>query len=295
MPTSPRLGWPYPNRNVDPWYDAFVDLITAQDTSAFAAMEDRNIFLMGGGTMGFTASSGLLSWGTAIEISSPISGFRHTLAAGSQVLADGEMLYVELSRNLTNNATVAKQVSSSLPPSVDIESFYAICLRRGSILYFRNGDVLVDGDSKTLLSSDSGSGGGAGFLRMDFPMAFKNTSSSGTAAAIGSFEFNPSLYVTTPGDWFIYFVGFAFVAGSGDAGTLELYNITAETTVSTLTFNDEMTSTTKQFELITPESADDLYEIRFRRSAGSGSITSMWAGLRVSSTEEPEGGGGPHV
>ena len=161
MPLSSRLRWPIPPENQDPWYEAFLALVEAMDSSTFAAMEDRNIVLMGGGEMSFDADTGELTWDDTIEINSPVSGFRHTIAAGDITLEDNEMAYVEVSRNLTDNAVLTVSASSSQPPNVETESFFVLCLRRGDKLYFRNGDVLSDDESRELLEADS-SGGGAG-------------------------------------------------------------------------------------------------------------------------------------
>ena len=162
MPLSPRLQWPYPSENQDPWWDGFVALVQAMDNSVFAAMEDRNIVLMGGGTMAFTASSGLLAWDDDIEINSPVSGFRHTIAADDITVADNAMVYVEVSRNLTANAVLTLATATAQPPGAATESFFVLCLRRGDRLYFRNGDILSDGESRELLQADSGSGGSSG-------------------------------------------------------------------------------------------------------------------------------------
>lgn len=158
MPNTPRLRWPYPAENQDPWYEPFQSLVEAMDATAFAATEDRNIFLMSTATFTWNAGTSTLSWNAAVELSSPVSGFRHTIAAGSQVIADGAMFYVELTRNPTANLTVAGTTASSHPPSVDYESFYAICLRRGTRLYFRNGGFLDDGDARSIFSGGGGGG-----------------------------------------------------------------------------------------------------------------------------------------
>jgi hypothetical protein len=155
VPNTPRLGWPYPAENQDPWYEPFQDLVNAMDASAFAVTEDRNIFLMSTATFTWDVGSETLTWDAEIELSSPISGFRHTIDAGSQVIADGGMFYVEVTRNLTNNLTIAGATSSSQPPGVDYESFYALCIRRGTRLYFRNGSFLDDGAARSIFGGSA--------------------------------------------------------------------------------------------------------------------------------------------
>ena len=157
MPNTPRLGWPYPTENQDPWWAPFVDLLVAQDSTAFAAMEDRNVILMGGGDVSWDATSGELDWSSAIELTSPITGFRTTISPATKEVADGAMLFVELSRGLTANATLTTDTASALPPTVDLESFFVLAVRRGDRVYFRNGAFLDDGESREIFGGGSSS------------------------------------------------------------------------------------------------------------------------------------------
>ena len=49
MPNTSKMAWPYPTENQDPWWDAYVSLMTAMDASGFASREDRSIVVMEGG------------------------------------------------------------------------------------------------------------------------------------------------------------------------------------------------------------------------------------------------------
>lgn len=289
MPVSPRLRWPYPAENQDPWYESFEDFVAAMDNSVFASMEDRNMFAMGGGTMSFDAGTGLLTWGAAIEFNSPVTGFRHTLAAGSIVVADLEMVYVTVARNLTNNATLTAAVSASMPNGAASETFLVLCLRRGTRLYFRNGDVLSDGESRELLQADS-AGGGFGSvgerIRTDHAFALKSYEDAGVTTAIGNFQFNPADHALTGTTVTVTFVVVGYVTNAGVQGTVELYDLTTSATVNTQTFTDANLTPTRKTASVTLASANRMYEIRLTRTAGTGAqkIYSMWAGLQVDRT-----------
>ena len=58
MPTSPKMGWNFPEEDQDPFYDDFEDMVNAMDASGTAAREDRNIVLMGGGEFSFDDATG---------------------------------------------------------------------------------------------------------------------------------------------------------------------------------------------------------------------------------------------
>ncbi len=131
------MQWPYPSENTDPWYLAFVAFVTAMETSAFATVENTQVILMGGGTTGLSGDT--LTWSEAFEFTSPYTGYLHTLAAGSIEVLDGQLVYVELARNLTENATVTAAVTSVRTAGQSLESFFVLGVRRGSVFYFRNG------------------------------------------------------------------------------------------------------------------------------------------------------------
>ena len=289
MPFSPRMRWPFPAENQDPWYESFEDFVAAQDNSVFASMEDRNMFAMGGGTMAFNAGTGVLSWSASIELNSPVTGFRHTLAAGNIVVADLEMVYVTVARNLTNNATLTAAVSASMPNGASSETFLVLCLRRGTLLYFRNGDVLADGESRELLQADS-SGGGFGDvgerIRTDIAFALKNYEDAGVTTAIGNFHFNPADPVLTGTTVTVTFVVVGYVTGAAVQGTVELYDLTNASTVNTQTFTDVNLIPTRKTASVSLPAANRMYEIRLTRTAGAGvdKIYSMWAGLQVDRT-----------
>lgn len=159
MPNSPRMLWPYPAENQDPWFDAFENMVVAMDSSVHAAREDRNIWMGGGGTVSFNSGTGELSWTEPFEIYTTEVGFIHTIPAGSVLLEDGELIYVNVVRRPTTNLVVAPTVASQVPSS---DSAIAIALRRAESVYFRFGSKIDAGESFNIFQGGGGGGGGGG-------------------------------------------------------------------------------------------------------------------------------------
>ncbi len=145
--TTPRFKWPIPTRNIDDWYDPFVNLSISVDTSTFANTEDRNALCMGGGTFEFTLSSGLLTWDDTIEILSANTGFVRSIVAGSLILGEGDLFFVELHRYPTDNAIIPALKASNLSVISNINDSFVLAVRRNNLIYFRNGRNMQDGDS----------------------------------------------------------------------------------------------------------------------------------------------------
>jgi hypothetical protein len=151
------MTWPYPAENQDPWFDAFVGLIIAIDYSGYAAREDRNIILMGGGIISFDAALNTLSWASPIVLLAPNTGFLWTIPAGSVTLFDGRLLYVDLVRAPTAPTTLLPLVSNQVPSS---DTAFLLAVRRGSRVFWRNGAVSVDGVPSAVIDDGGPSGGG---------------------------------------------------------------------------------------------------------------------------------------
>lgn len=161
MAISPRLRWPYPSEGVDPWYSLFQALVDAADATAFAGVEDRSLFVSGGGDFTFNASTGALAWDDDITINSPTTGIPLSVNSGSITLQDGQFVYVRMVRSVTSGATVLPIVSAFSLPVTDYDSALILWQRIGPRVYFRNGAILQDGDTEPVFEENSG-GGGAG-------------------------------------------------------------------------------------------------------------------------------------
>jgi len=154
MPNSPRMGFPYPSENQDPWYEAFRVMIEAQDASGYASREDRQLILSEGGVISWNVP--LLVWSGTIRILSPITGFQIQVSAGSATLDDGQVLYVNLTRAPTQSVVVTAEVASQVPSS---DQALVLVIRVGTRLYWRNGLLLEDGNSVSGLGAKPGISG----------------------------------------------------------------------------------------------------------------------------------------
>ncbi len=161
MATSPRLDWPYPDEYQDPWYTPFAAMVDAMDASGYASREDRQIVFTDGGVWSFSINNtnnlGTLTWSAAFNIPSPITGFLETVEASAVQLQDGQSFYVELVRGTVGNVVLQPNVATQIPTD---DNALLICLRKGAMLYFRNGKVLTNGDTNIALFT-SNSGGSA--------------------------------------------------------------------------------------------------------------------------------------
>jgi hypothetical protein len=151
MPFSVRLGWPYPKENQDPWFPSFEGMVTAMDASGFAAREDRQIVLAGGGTFTWDSSSGVLTWDDTIIITAAVTGFQWRVAAGNATLVNGQVLYADIPRGPSDNVTVTLEVGSKVP---NTDRGLLVGIRLDGVVYFRNGKVLQNGDSLRLFETN---------------------------------------------------------------------------------------------------------------------------------------------
>lgn len=116
--------------------------------SALYERQDRNMMLTDGGILTWDAGLGELTWDQTLRVRVPGVG-ASTIAAGTLtgISTAGHAVYVDISRTATGALTPAVSASSSTSHLVDTRVVLAI---RGtdSKLYFCNGTVFADGDSK---------------------------------------------------------------------------------------------------------------------------------------------------
>jgi hypothetical protein len=141
------MEWPIPTENQNPWYEAFTALVAAQDGSAFAAREDRQVIMLGGGTVSWTAPT--LTWDASIFLTAPIEGFLWSVPAGSVTIEEGQALYATLVRGPTGNTPVVVAVGSQVPSS---DQALVLAVRIGTRIYFRTGLSIVSGGSSSGVS-----------------------------------------------------------------------------------------------------------------------------------------------
>lgn len=150
MPQTTRLGIPYPADGQSPWYASFKAFIDGVDAYLFSATEDRNLLVIGGGTLSW--SDGAFSWSDPIVFVTPSTGKLQTLEAGSISLIDGQMMLVSLTRGATVSVALTSSIATYATAGASILVF-AFCL--DGVLHLRTGQSATDGDSFTLSSGVS--------------------------------------------------------------------------------------------------------------------------------------------
>lgn len=148
--TTARLSLVYPTENTDPWFTVFEQLMQQLDAVGFAAREDRNLHLGGGGTMTWNGSTGALTWGAALTVVSPLIGGVGSITAGSATIADGQSFHVDVTRLASSNYTVAASVTDQVTGS---DNALVLARRDGTNLVWRNGVIMPSGFSGTMLSA----------------------------------------------------------------------------------------------------------------------------------------------
>lgn len=169
MPTTSRTGLKYPARGQEPWFDLFEAMLNQLDGVLYAHREDRNILILGGGTLGWDATSNTLTWNAPIVLNNPHKGFQESVPSGSIEIAAGQALYVNLTRNPGSNITLTARRAEVIPNGDD---GLLLCYRYGTSLWWRNGLRMEDTYSGPLYPSAGGGGGAiSGFSRQTVTVA----------------------------------------------------------------------------------------------------------------------------
>ena len=262
MPNTDKMQWPFPSKDEDPWYERFEQLVTYQDSSGYAHREDRHTKFAGGGSVSFNATTGVVNWSSAIELLSPIAGFKITVPTPTSplVVADGAVIYVNLVRSPTQNVSSSAAVASTTPNTNDS---FTLCMRSGAAIYWANGAKVADGESKSLFG-----GAAAGLQHLEIVnIANRVSHDATTPLVVGGAAFNP-LDHDKPG--FTRTLSFRAVAANGDVGIttfVKLVNVSDGDQVASLSFTttsqakDEVTLTegvgVGQIDLV-----EKIYEVR---------------------------------
>lgn len=226
MARTARNNWPYPNNDQANYFTAFKNFVNAVDAAFFTTREDKNFVLFGGGVVSFNATSGELTWSSALQGVSATSGFHwyipEVAAGGTATLQDGEFLFVELTRNPQLAVEVPVSVGSQIDPNDDC---LVLAQRLGSAVIWRNGAIIGNGQSIVLFGPRT-------FTQVvEIPgiVGFASTDSV-TFVGLGALKFDPSLYF--PGGAGVTLtIKFEAFLSTTDAGTplpaeLRLYDLT---------------------------------------------------------------------
>lgn len=147
MPNTKQMIWPYPNKDSDPWFEAFETMVAAMDASGYAAREDRNIIFGGGGDVIWDAGTGTLTWADPIVAYSMISGFKLSAPAGSLIVPDNQVIYINLTRHPQTNASLAVTTASTVP---NTDAAMILAVRVGATIYWRWGSKIETGETLNL-------------------------------------------------------------------------------------------------------------------------------------------------
>ena len=162
MPVTARVKIPYPKENQDPWYEAFKAFTEGVDQGCYSPWEDRNFVIMGGGVISFDAGLAQLAWVAELELLSAVTGFLVRIDAATVTMNEGDILYIPVTRAPQGSPSVAASTTTKLPTTVDGNDYLVIAVRRSNRIYFRNGDVLQDGESLNIIETGGAGGGGGG-------------------------------------------------------------------------------------------------------------------------------------
>lgn len=158
MPNTDKMQWPYPNQDADPWFDVFESMIDGIDASGYSSREDRSIIFGGGGNVSWNSSTGVLSWASDFVLYSLIAGYKLTIPAGNITIANNQVLYLVVTRSPTQNLTLTFSVASNVP---NTDQAMAFAIRVGSIVYFRWGKKIENGETINLFAGGGGGGSGS--------------------------------------------------------------------------------------------------------------------------------------
>ena len=116
--------------------------------SALNGQQDRGLFLTDGGTLSWDATTGTLVWSGTLGVRVPGVG-TSTVAPGSLsgINSGGDAVYVDISRSASGVVTLGAQ-SLSLSSNLSETRILLAVRANDNKLYFRNGTVFTNGDSK---------------------------------------------------------------------------------------------------------------------------------------------------
>lgn len=114
MPKTLRLGWEYPQEDAKAWYDLYERLINQQESDILLALEDYNLYLVGGGKVAIDLDTDTVSWTSDFTLVSFGNGGVITIEPGSlNNFVDGSIAYVEVTRPITTTETKTLSIGAS--------------------------------------------------------------------------------------------------------------------------------------------------------------------------------------
>lgn len=154
MPQSSNIKYPIPNRGDKGSYDKFVSLINRIDEEDWAARTDRNLAVIGGGTVNLS-NNGEVTWTEDFVFIDQMTGKQGVLSSDQSpiTLSDGDVGWVNVVRGPIQNYSLDISVDSTVPNTSKSQALFA---RYGDELWVKNrrtissGNVSVEGDVSTV-------------------------------------------------------------------------------------------------------------------------------------------------
>lgn len=150
MAETARLAIQYPDEGEDPFFVKIKSFFESVDTHLFANMADRNLFLRGGGVVSFNSATGVVTWGSNLQLFDFPSGLRISVLASSITLQNGQCAFIDTGRSISENVTVTLNAASLVANG---PGKIVLFFRDGNRIIFRNGAVLTAGFSGSLVDT----------------------------------------------------------------------------------------------------------------------------------------------
>lgn len=139
-------AWGYPEYKEEPYFSSIQSFFGKIDLDVFYLKLVSTSLLLGGGTLGWNGSTGLLTWTSKFVIPIVTSGFVVEVASGPDhvnkaiTISSGGFAYVELPTVITANvskymASTTKWTGTGVP--------FVVAYNYGNVCYMRNGQVLT--------------------------------------------------------------------------------------------------------------------------------------------------------
>jgi hypothetical protein len=151
--SSPRLSIQYPSSADQQWHPIFRSMVEQIDAWLNASVEDRNLFLYGGGSISFTASTGELTFTDDLFLVTPSTGAQQRITTDHSPVTlrpSGAMWVMSVTRSSSGARDVTPTVVRQVAPTT---GNVLVAYRSGDAVYFRNGVVVRDGDTVTFESA----------------------------------------------------------------------------------------------------------------------------------------------
>lgn len=137
------LQWPFPSHRDKSWYGLFEEMMTGLSTDLFAAIEDANFVIYGGGTIVLNPATNEVSWSEDIGVFSMISWGKATVPAGViSGVTDGKLLCLSISRPI-NTITAGTMTVVDSMDSLRTKTFFAKRVGNDLVMHSRYHSVLI--------------------------------------------------------------------------------------------------------------------------------------------------------